>query len=618
MTQQTRDTLLPLILVAVLACLPFIPGLPGSFVFDDGFNIVENPWIHLESLAPSAILQAAFSPEPGGMTRILPTLSFALDYFRGGGLDPLTFKTTNIAIHGLTALILAIFLQHLLLLSGSSRKRAIWLSAAMATAWAVHPLQVSSVLYVVQRMQTMATLFLLLALLTYLKGRQAQMASRPGRTYWMATALFWMLAVACKEDAALLPAYTLALELTVLRFGAADPALARRLRRGYAVATTLGLAIYLLIVAPHYWSWSDYAGRNFSTYERLISQARILCMYLWQMVVPLPSHMPFYYDGFLPSHGLLEPWTTLPALFFLGVLLATAWYFRHRRPLFSFGIFLFFAGHFVTSNVIPLELAFEHRNHLPMIGIVIAGTDILGMIANRIHLTTSVRRLIASTLLIFLASTTMVRAYSWRNELEFSLTSTKIGPNSARAWNDLCVAYFNAGGGLSHQNPNLKKAADACARSAALNTQSVVGLVNVLTYKSLLGTVTAADWNIYLTRLKVAPLKTENVNSVWVLINNARRGVRLNEDKLLDAIAIASNRRFFGPVEFASIGYFILGHTRTPDRAYPYFAQAVLETQDPTFAASLIDDLRKEGRSAWADQLSRQLRSPDTSGGRPR
>lgn len=604
MTLNSRGFLLFLFLAAAgLACLPFLPGLPGAFVFDDGFNIVENPWIHLNSLTPSAITEAAFSPEPGGHTRVLPTLSFALDYFRSGGLDPLAFKTTNIGIHALTTLVLALLLRSLLLLLGTDSKRAVWLSAAMATAWAVHPVQVSSVLYVVQRMQTMSTLFLLLALLTYLKARQAQMAGNSGRTGWMATGLLWVLALACKEDAALLPAYTLALELTVLRFTAADPQLARKLRLGYAVAVALGATAFLLIVVPHYWSWDAYPGRNFSSYERLISQARILCMYLWQILLPLPSHMPFYYDGYSPSRGLLQPWTTLPALLLLGALLATAWHLRHRRPLFALGILLFFAGHFVTSNVIGLELAFEHRNHLPLIGIVLAVADLLGMATNRIRLGSTPHMAAATALLAALAGTTAVRAHSWRSELSLAQTSTGLAPTSARAWNDLCVAYFNAGGGLSHNNPNLAQAADACGRAAKLDTQSVVGLVNVLTYKSLLGTATDADWNLYLARLKTVPLKTENANSIWVLVNNARRGVRLDENKLLDAIAIASSRRFFGPVEFASIGYFILGNTQQPERAYPYFSLAVQWSQNPSFTAQLIQDLRKEGRPAWADKL---------------
>src|SRR3546814_1939770 len=73
------------------------------------------------------------------------------------------------------------------------------------------------------------------------------MEGRSGRTGWMLTGLLWVLAIGCKEDAVLLPAYTLALELTLLRFAAAEPGLARRLRRTYLFATVAGALAYFLI-----------------------------------------------------------------------------------------------------------------------------------------------------------------------------------------------------------------------------------------------------------------------------------------------------------------------------------------------------------------------------------
>lgn len=603
MTRPHRWFLISSLLCATIACLVFLPGLPGGFVFDDGFNIVENPWVQLESLAPSAIIEAAFSPEPGGYTRVLPTLSFALDYFRGNGLDPQNFKITNIAIHALTTLLLAFFLRNILLIAGTASKRTNWMAPTLALAWAVHPLQVSSVLYIVQRMQTMSTLFLLLALLSYLKARQAQMAGQSGRTGWMATGLLWVLALACKEDAALLPAYTLALEMTLLHFAAADPQLAQKIRRGYAIATMLGTAFFLFVAVPHYWTWGTYSGRDFSSYERLMSQARVLCMYLWEILLPLPSHMPFYYDWYQPSRGLLQPWTTLPSLIFLTSLMATAWHLRRRRPIFAFGVFLFFVGHFITSNVVGLELAYEHRNHLPLIGVILAVADILTLAADHLKLASTPRLIVSAGLMAALASTTAVRAHSWHDDMSLALTSVELAPASARAWNALCVVYFNAGGGLTHDNPNLEKAAEACGKAAILDLQSVAGLANVLIYKTLSGTVTEADWDLYLARLKSVPLKTENANSVWVLINNVRRGVPLDEQKLLDTIAIASSRRFFGPTEFASIGYFILGNTHQPEMAYTYFSLAIQRSQNPSFKTGLIEDLRKQGRLELADKL---------------
>src|SRR5690606_15022620 len=143
---------------------------------------------------------------------------------------------------------------------------------------------------------TLATLFIVLALWAYLHARRAQIEGRPGRTGMILTGLLGAIALSCKEDAVLLPGYLLALELTVLRFRTAEPALARRLQRSYLFAALLGAAVFLFVVVPYFWSWDTYPYRDFSSAERLLTQGRVLCLYLWQMLVPLPAHMPFFYD----------------------------------------------------------------------------------------------------------------------------------------------------------------------------------------------------------------------------------------------------------------------------------------------------------------------------------
>lgn len=605
MTLSNRAFLLLSLVCAVLAGLLFLPGLPGDFVFDDNINIVGNTGLELHSLAPSALLDIVFSTQYGGITRVLPTLTFAIDYYRGGGvLDPATFKTTNIALQALTAVVLAWFLRSLLTTAGTRATTARWAALAMAFVWATHPLQVSSVLYVVQRMQTLATLFIVLALWSYLTARRAQLEGRSGRTGWLLTGLLWATALACKEDAVLLPAYTLALELTVLRFGAGDAALAHRIKRGYLLATVAGLALFLLVVVPHYWSWDAYYNRDFSTVERLLTQGRVLCLYLWEILVPLPSHMPFYYDWLAPSRSLVHPWTTLPALLLLGALLAAAWRARHRRPLFAFGILLFFAGHAVTSNIAPLELAFEHRNHLPMIGIVLAAGDLVAWAIGRFHLRAAPIAVAGLVLAAGLGSATALRAASWSSDLRMAQTSTRIAPSSTRAWNQLCVGYFTLGGGDKADNPYLDQAIAACNKGADADRNSIKTLTNIIAMKAIQGTLTPADWDRYLARLRYVTMTPENASSIWVILNKARNGWAMDNARLIQAIDIVSQRRKLKPVESAAMGYFILGHTDQRERAYPYFERAVRTATDPSFSTGLIEDLRKEGLDRWADDLA--------------
>jgi len=193
-------------------------------------------------------------------------------------------------------------------------------------------------------MQTLVTLFMLLALWAYLTMRKAQMEGGRSRKYGLLVALFWALGLACKEDAVLFPAYALAVELTVLRFTAKSPRLARGLRNGYAAMTVLAGALFVLLILPRFWHWGPYPFREFSSVERLLTQGPVLFLYLQQILLPLPASMPFYYDNFRISHGLLDPPVTLFAWCCLVGLMVWAWRWRRDRPIFALGVFLFFSG----------------------------------------------------------------------------------------------------------------------------------------------------------------------------------------------------------------------------------------------------------------------------------
>src|SRR5690606_7262809 len=234
-------------------------------------------------------------------------------------------------------------------------------------------------------------------------ARQAQREGRSGRTGMLGALLLWALAMACKEDSILLPAYALALELTVLRFAAADPRVAGLLRRGYLAAVLAGLAAYALFVLPHYWHWDAYPGRDYSTPERLLTQARVLCLYMGQILLPLPQNMSFFYDWLQPSRGLLQPWTTLPAVATVLGLLAVAWRLRTRRPLFALGVLLFFAAHGIASNVPNLALAFEHRNHFALIGAVLAVGSLLATASHSLRWRPVLQATAATLVLVALA-----------------------------------------------------------------------------------------------------------------------------------------------------------------------------------------------------------------------
>ncbi|MFG5778559.1 hypothetical protein ACFIQF_15960 [Comamonas sp. J-3] len=586
-----------------LTIVVFFPGLGGGFIFDDAPNIVDNTALHLNSLNVQELLYAAYSFQPGHGTRPLPMLSFALDYWRGG-MDAATFKMTNLVIHGLTALALLAFFRKLLNLSHCSSRQAQVGAVLLALAWALHPLQVSSVLYVVQRMQTMGTLFVVLALIVYLNARQAQILGQRSRLYIVLTLLFAVLALACKEDSALLPAYMLCLELTVLRFQAKEAALANWLKKSFTVFVGVGLMVFLFVIVPHYWHWDAYPGRLFSTPERLLTQGRVLLLYIVQIVFPLPDLMPFYYDGLEISHGFFQPWTTAVAWLVLAMLLVTAWMLRATRPLFALGIFLFFTGHFISSNVVSLELAFEHRNHFAMIGILLAVFDVAMYIWRRFALKPKWAIVASVAYLLTIATATVARAHVWGEPLRFAQKTVEIAPNSARAWLVLCTNYFDRSNS-DKESPYLDLAISTCEKGAD-QTQAPPLFSNVVIFKTVKGTVTQDDWNQFLKRLQAAPLSAQNLKVVWTMLNNVDRQIPLNEDGVLKTIEIIASRTQLYPHQYIRMGAYIYNETQEPGKAYPFFQHAVeLAAPGDADVQKMLMELKEAGREDWVEKLNK-------------
>ncbi|NCT69321.1 MAG: hypothetical protein GXC75_00070 [Xanthomonadaceae bacterium] len=603
---ETRHFFFASLVVALVAGLLFVPGLPGNFLFDDIPNIVNNRGIHLAELTPSAIADVLAAPQVSGNLRALPTLTFALDYWRAGGIaDPATFKTTNILIHILTAFVLGWFFRTLLTVAGVPAARVAPIAIALTLAWAAHPLQVSSVLYTVQRLQTMGTLFLVLALFAYLQARRAQIQGHAGRTGLMATVLLWALALGCKEDSALLPAYALALELTVLRFAAADPRVARMWRRGYLVLVLAAVPAYALWLT-NVWHPDAYPGRDFNSIERLLTQPRVLCMYLWQIVLPLPQHMPFHYDWLKPSRSLLHPWTTLPAMGLVICLLAAAWRMRTRYPLFALGVFLFFFAHFIASNAIGLELAYEHRNHFALIGAVLAIGSVLAHLAVRLHIRPSLQAGLCAAALLALGATTAIRAYGWRDALSLAQASAAAAPGSPRAWIDLCDTYFTRGGGVTARNPNLDHAISACASGANADPESLNNLALLVTLKTLRGDVTPQDWQRFQQRLAIVRMTADNTRAPLILTYYASQGVPLDRSQTLAALATLDRRANLGPRTLVMIGDALLNNLHAPEAATLYYLKAIGKLPpEAMFAQQLATELRAKDHADLADAVER-------------
>ena len=247
----------------------------------------------------------------------------------------------------------------------AEQRPALIASGIAAALWLLHPIQLLPVLHVVQRMTSLSALFLLAAVWLHISAREQ--GGRAGLVKLIvAWVILWPLSFLSKETGALFPVFVLAWELIVRRstVGHLD-----RFARGFAMLMGLVLlAAMAYVLSPRgQWLWAGYELRGFSLAERVLTEGRVLWFYLGLMLLPRLEAFGLYHDDIALSTSLFTPWTTLPALLGLAALIWLAWWLRRRAPLVSFGIAWFFIGHALESTVLPLELAHEHRNYLPLV-----------------------------------------------------------------------------------------------------------------------------------------------------------------------------------------------------------------------------------------------------------
>ncbi|MDH4320457.1 MAG: DLW-39 family protein [Desulfobulbaceae bacterium] len=360
-----RLRLLGLVLVVGLAVAAvYGNSMQAPFVFDDEPNIVNNEALHIDSLGLPALLAAAGSGPSAD--RWLANLSFALNYYLGGG-EVWGFHLVNVVVHAAAALVFfGLSLTTLTLpVFQNCYPRAREIALAATLLWALHPLQSNAVTYLVQRMASLSALFFMASLWCYALARLTTGSKARQNGLFALSACCGGLALASKENAAMLPVMILGYEWFFLE-GLSWRRHRRRLLTVTAIAVAVVLGLAALYLGGDFYAaiQAGYARWDFTLPERLLTEPRVLFMYLGLILLPLPSRLNLCHDVVV-SRGLFAPPTTAACLVGLAVLAALAVWLYRRERLLSFGIFWFLGNLLIESSFLPLYPMFEHRLYLP-------------------------------------------------------------------------------------------------------------------------------------------------------------------------------------------------------------------------------------------------------------
>jgi len=417
------------LLVFLITVLAYGMGISGPLIFDDGPNLAQiNRWLD----GRATWVEAIFGTGSGLLHRPVAHLSFFLDALVAS-LRPGHMKLMNLLVHLLVGFVLGRLVFRLALRDPQLANKAPWIALTVASIWLVHPLNASTVLYVVQRMAQLSALFSLLAVWMYVSARElfdmGKTASARWRL-WLWVPGFMGMAVLSKENGILVPLYLLVIEVAL--FSAVKRKIDVKLFFLISLAIPVVVGFLVLVMMPE-WVLAGYRQRDFTLVERFLTQGRVLVDYLGQLLIPDPLRMGIYGDDFAISSGFFSPISTLFSWGLLAAIATWAVVARKERPLVFVGVAIFIAGHALESSVFPLEIYFEHRNYLPSMGIVLATVAWFAYATTSRAIAARLALPLGGMIVIVLAGMTAQRSWVWGDFKRITEYGLRYHPQSLRA-----------------------------------------------------------------------------------------------------------------------------------------------------------------------------------------
>ena len=450
-TAVIRAQLLLLLLVVSVYSNTF----NAEWHFDDRHSIIDNPKVQISEITIQSLSRAIEHPDSDRLWRPLSYLTFALNWYFGQN-NVFGYHLLNILIHLFTALILyhAIRLMHRSpALQDIPVDKTLDISLLAATLWAIHPIQTQAVTYIVQRMTLLAGLWYICGIFCYLMARLANYR-RDKYLFSGLCFLSWLLGVASKENAIMLPLGLVLVEAAFFR--RRNEVRARK--RCLIVFTALGVVIGVFALLLYFGDnpsaiLSGYSDRYFTPWERLITQPRVLLFYLSQIVYPHPGRLSIEHD-FVISSSLAVPWTTIPAIFVVLGLITVSVVKLGRYPLVCFAVLFFFLNHAIESSIIPLEIIFEHRNYLPsmflFLPIAAAVVMKLDHCRHRAFVYCLPLCVIIVSVIVSFGSATFFRNLVWADEVTLWSDARKKAPSMHRPVHNLSMALYDINGQIDN------------------------------------------------------------------------------------------------------------------------------------------------------------------------
>jgi protein O-mannosyl-transferase len=421
--------LLQLVFIVLAAALVYGNTLDVPFYLDDFSSIFENPVIYGGG-GFSELWQ--YAPQ-----RIVGYATFACN-FQLHHSQPAGYHLVNILIHILTGLSLFALIRGLfrtpVVVGYRSAQTVNLLPLFVALLFVVHPMQTQAITYVVQRLASLAALWVVASLACYVYGRVVQGGGQKSLLFFLSF-LFAGLGFLTKQNTFVLPLLVIGIESVFF------PATRVRVMWGLLIAGIAALLLWAVLVfflgyeAFSLGSLDRYTRetRDISRSSYFLTQVHVLWIYIKLFFWPVGLHLE--HDVILVDS--LSDWKTLVCLAGHIALFSLAVLTGRRYPLFSFGILFYYITHLVESSLIPIrDVMFEHRAYLPNAGLCLSSGWLLFVLSGKKIGGRIAAGTVGVTLLVVCGVLAWQRNEVWRDPISLWHDSAIHAPNKARPWDE--------------------------------------------------------------------------------------------------------------------------------------------------------------------------------------
>ncbi|MDR4507984.1 MAG: tetratricopeptide repeat protein [Candidatus Brocadiaceae bacterium] len=416
--------------IVFLAALLYVNSLHHEFVYDDVYIITENYFIKTFANFPKFFTKE-YLPLSGELSyRPLVTLTYFIDYALWGE-NPIGYHLTNIVLHTANVSVFFLFLQMVF--------KKLSTSILCALIFLSHPVLTETVNAVCYREDILASLFVLLAFVFFLKGKNTE---RPGTGHiscYILSCISYCLALFSKEMAITLPFLLLLFDFLFFRKNTmgtvcAIPVSFRILRIVYGYAGyffTAGFYLFIrFITFKNTFKEIEVSPGKFTTVTKIVAS------YLKLLFIPVWLNADYYV-----SHTtILSPSFILSFFCIISLGIITMRFYKTHKLLLFF-IAWFFITLLPVLGIIPIGNSMAERYlYIPVTGFCCSAGYLLSNYSFRKW------SLILLGLVLFLLQIGIVyRNGIWRDEATLWHHTYKREPQSARACSNLGNIYFNRG-----------------------------------------------------------------------------------------------------------------------------------------------------------------------------